>query len=204
MQVKSFLVVIPFFLLLQVYTALAESHVQCWPLLPGLGHRLDAAPGSFKFGSEELPIPAAADCLHIISNLPSSLAMNPFKQAAYGRLAVEYGRLVSHRFDLPALLVHQTCAIGISSAFYDSEKMYGRQLTRQETAFYFWNSFKSSAQKVVHTCLTEPAGHYGGFEHMEGADAGVTEKRLAKSFIMISVLPAGYPEPGNLGHIYQV
>ena len=202
MRIISFVVVLPLSLLLCIYIPFSDSHLDCYPITPGGRHRNSTNPGMFKVGWRRLAVPVAADCLHIVSILPSSLDMDVSAQRAHTNITLSYGRIASHRFDLPALFVHKTCAIDIST---NLPHPYNAQFTRQETAFYFWNPLKSMVRNIVNTCLNEPGVFYGGYKYLDGVDAGLTEEVRAGAFMTVMVLAARYPGiRENRMHIYHV
>ena len=184
---------LPFFLLLLVYTPFAASNIYCYAL-PGLPMYDLRNPNVLNAFDQEVPISIAVDCLHIVSSLPSSLHVDASTQAAREHLTLNYGHLASHRFDMPAPFIHNTCAIRIIFMIDPAPRQPSRPTTRQETAYYFWNAIKSSVQSIVHTCLNEPRVNYGGQDITFGTDLGFTQAPLRSAVIYIKVVPVGEPE----------
>ena len=153
MSVKTLLLFLPSFLVLLTNPPVTASDVRCYKA------------ANLTKSERKLTKPLAADCLYIVSVLPSSLAVDPDRQPGFGRLTLSQGRLRSHRFDLPASFIHNTCMLSFSALRADEDNWLTVLLNRQETAYYFWNRAKASAQSIIRTCLQDGLS-WGGEEEV--------------------------------------
>ena len=187
MPIQPLLLFLSPFLLLIIYTPFASS-INCVPI----PQEAAANHGSFTIGSRNFTVPVAADCLHIVSVLPSSLHLDPSEQRAHGSLTLNYRPFERHRFDMPALFKHRTCEIHITTHIRDHpDHHHGREYTRMENAFYFWNIFKSTARDIINTCMIGTES-WCGFDGLLGSTMGFTVPVLEGSRAAILVGSVGY------------
>ena len=187
MPTKSLLLLFPLsFLLLLVNPPLAAS-VECW--YPGLDHPPDHPTVDMAGG--KVPPPKAADCLHIASILPSSLWFDPAIQASHRKLTLSYGPLSKHRFDLPAVIRHKSCEVLIRGRTHNQAEQARREFTREDTAYYFWNTFKAEIERIVRQCIMG-TGKKGGVAILTEklGETGLPDG-LKNSIAVIMVYPTG-------------
>ena len=201
MPFKSFLLLLPFFFLLLLPHAPLAASVQCWV------NSLDDPPDhpTGQLAGHSFPKPTAADCLHIASVLPSSLWFDPAIQAAHQTLTFSYDRLASHRFDLPAILRHKSCEVRLRGRTREEPDRPGREFTREDMAFYFWNTFKAEIQRIVNECIMG-TGTKGGMGILtEKLDELGLPEPMRGSLAIVMVYPIGSQRIPRQGmHIYNV
>ena len=197
MPVNFRLVFLPLsFLLLLVHTPFAAS-VHCWEL-----NAIADDPRNYptvEINGKTVIRVHAADCLHIVSALPQSLHCDPLLQAVYKAPTLTYGPLVTHRFDLPAYVRHNSCEVRLEAAICDIPDRPWRAFTRKESAFYIWNSLKAEVEAIVHTC---PTGCGWGTVHED--EVGLPKTMKGKN--SVTVYPAELLTAllGDTLHIYNV
>ena len=139
MSIKTFLLFLPSILLLLLYRPVgATDDINCVPYARASRQQ------------RKYPKPLAADCLHIISLLPSSLHLEPGQQHDPGQVSVTYGRLITHRYDLPASFIHRTCQVSIIDPSHPDDG----PMSRQDAAYYLWNPAKALAKRLIDTCFS--------------------------------------------------
>ena len=199
MAVKFCLLCFPLSLLLFLIRTPFAAAILCWEL-----NAIEGGPRypTIEINGNNVVSVAAADCLHIISVLPESLHCDPALSDSHKKLTYTFGRLIKHRFDLPAYVRYKSCEVRINAVIREhpaSPDRDFRPFTRKECAYYIWNLLKAELEAIVRTC---PTGC--GYGSVPEDQFGMPEN-MGETKNMVTVYPAGMlTDVLGEGHLYEI